>query len=212
MKSIAVLIFLIMAASAPVFGQELIIVDCASPGQASRKSDGIVVYNISDKVPADAALHRDTSVIIIDAPAHFLPGTVGPAIKRAVPPDEIKLMVNEISLEFGIDPSLILAVIQVESNYNVAAVSPVGAMGLMQLMPDTAAALGVKDPWNPRENIWGGVRYLRAQIDRFSSIELALAAYNAGPGAVEKHGGIPPYDETIMYVEAVMSIYLGTRP
>lgn len=126
--------------------------------------------------------------------------------KDIVVPNDIKAIVKEISLDFGLDPKFVLAVIEVESGFNPSAVSPAGAIGLMQLMPETANGLGV-DPWDVRQNIYGGIKYLRFQLDRFNSAELALAAYNAGPGAVIKYGGIPPYKETIFYVDIVMSIY-----
>ncbi len=109
---------------------------------------------------------------------------------------------------YMIDPTLIHLIIEQESNYDPFALSPAGAMGFMQLMPDTAWLLGLEDPWDPAENIEGGVRYLAHQLDRFGSLELALAAYNAGPGAVESWGGIPPYPETTQYVSTITRRYL----
>ncbi|HEY9900109.1 MAG TPA: lytic transglycosylase domain-containing protein [Pantanalinema sp.] len=106
----------------------------------------------------------------------------------------------------SVDPALVRAVIQAESGGDPHAVSPAGARGLMQLMPATARSLGV-DPDDPQQNVAGGTRYLRQMLDRFDSVPEALAAYNAGPGAVEKHGGIPPYAETRHYVERVMDLY-----
>jgi soluble lytic murein transglycosylase-like protein len=105
-------------------------------------------------------------------------------------------------------PSLLEAVAWRESRGRQSAISPKGAIGVMQLMPDTAADLGV-DPRDRLANIEGGARYLRMQLDRFGSVPLALAAYNAGPGAVQRHGGIPPYRETRAYVSAIMA-QLGT--
>ena len=108
----------------------------------------------------------------------------------------------------GLDPDLVRAVIQVESAYRPSAESHKGAMGLMQLMPGTARDLSVFDPWDPSENVRGGTDYLRRLIDQFGGqLELALAGYNAGPLAVERYGGIPPYEETRDYVERVMRLY-----
>ncbi len=107
----------------------------------------------------------------------------------------------------GIDPNLVKAVIKTESGFQKDAVSPKGAMGLMQLMPSTADLLGVDDPMNPRENVVGGVSYLGDMLKKFGDTEKALAAYNAGPGAVKKYNGVPPYKETQDYVEKVKKNY-----
>ena len=114
---------------------------------------------------------------------------------------------NEIARTYNLDPKLLHAIAKVESNYNPRAVSPKGALGVMQLIPSTARLVGVSDPFDPRENIHGGARYLRYLLDRFGDLTLALAAYNAGPKAVEAYGGIPPYAETQRYVRSVLSLY-----
>jgi soluble lytic murein transglycosylase-like protein len=111
--------------------------------------------------------------------------------------------VDRVEQDYGLPQGLVHAVIHQESRGRVNAVSVKGALGLMQLMPGTAAQLGV-NPYDPEQNVRGGARYLRQQIDRFGSIPLALAAYNAGPGAVLRYGGIPPYRETQNYVSTIM--------
>ena len=112
--------------------------------------------------------------------------------------------INEHSRRMGVSADLVRAVIQVESAFNPTAVSTKGAMGLMQLMPATAAELGVHNPFEPDENIRGGVTYLKRLLDRYDQkVELALAAYNAGMGNVEKYGDVPPFKETRNYVKRI---------
>jgi soluble lytic murein transglycosylase-like protein len=112
------------------------------------------------------------------------------------------------SNKYNVEPSLVHAMIQVESNWNYKVVSRSGAIGLMQLMPSTARAMDVKDPLNPEENIEGGIKYLRYLLDRFDGdLILAIAAYNAGPTKVRKYNGIPPIRETRQYVKRVLTIY-----
>ncbi len=113
----------------------------------------------------------------------------------------------EIANEYSLDPALIRAVITAESNWDPFAVSKKGAMGLMQLMPATAQALNVKNPYNPEENIRAGIRYLKYLLDKFNGdLVLAIAAYNAGPSIVERFGRIPPINETLQYVKKVLSL------
>lgn len=121
-------------------------------------------------------------------------------------PKEFESIINSCAVEYGVDKSLVKAVIHAESGYNPSAVSPKGAQGLMQLMPKTAQGLKVTNSFDPQDNIRGGVRYLRFLLDTFKGDEaLALAAYNAGLSKVSRYGGIPPYQETQNYVSKVLS-------
>lgn len=115
---------------------------------------------------------------------------------------------RQIAIEEGVDPDLFGRLVQQESGWDATAGSSKGAYGLAQLMPATAAELGV-DPTDPVQNLRGGARYLRQQLDRFGDPVLALAAYNAGPGNVSKYGGVPPFEETQNYVSSILNNYAG---
>lgn len=130
--------------------------------------------------------------------------------RAALPPSaEIDELIDIHSERARLDPELVRAVIQVESGFSPVALSSKGAMGLMQLMPATADRYAVVDPYSPDENIGAGTIYLRWLLDEFGGeLELALAGYNAGPTAVRQFGGIPPYPETMTYVERVLRVYL----
>lgn len=114
-------------------------------------------------------------------------------------------IIAAVSEAHGVDPMLVKALIQVESNYQPRARSPKGAMGLMQLMPSTAREYKLRNPFDPKANIEAGIKHLKGLIDRFG-VELALAAYNAGEGAVQKFNGVPPYRETRNYVSRILSL------
>jgi soluble lytic murein transglycosylase-like protein len=179
----------------------------------------IAVGLLAAGTPAVAQTYR---LVAPDGTVHFTNTPTDPRYRRqglftgaGAPPPRAPIVTASISAPFateivaaaeryGIPESLIRAVIRVESAFNARAVSRKGARGLMQLMPETAMLLGVRDPFNPRENIDGGVRHLRALMERFNDLPLALAAYNAGEQAVLAYGGIPPYQETRDYVTRVL--------
>ena len=134
-----------------------------------------------------------------------------PAVAEAPPVDQTPRtipyaeLISSMSEAHGVDPNLVRALIQVESGYRPTARSPKGAMGLMQLMPSTAREYKVRNPYDPKANVAAGVKHLKGLIDRWG-VELALAAYNAGEGAVKKFNGIPPYRETRNYVSKILSL------
>lgn len=131
---------------------------------------------------------------------------------RLVAPRRAELLplIDRHARDRGLDPALVRAVVQAESGYDVRAVSNKGAIGLMQLMPATAVELAVASPFDPEENLRGGTHYLRALLERYDGdVTLALAAYNAGPSAVDRYGGVPPYPETLEYLRRVFSLWRG---
>lgn len=122
-------------------------------------------------------------------------------------PERFRSYVTAAARKHNLSESLIYAVMRAESNFNPTAVSPAGAQGLMQLIPSTARLVGVANSFDPQQNIMGGAKYLRMMIDRFGRVDHAVAAYNAGPEAVAKYSGIPPYRETRAYVPKVLKFY-----
>jgi soluble lytic murein transglycosylase-like protein len=141
-------------------------------------------------------------------------GWAAPVLPRAkvgnafAPSPQISHLVEQTASRLQVDPQLVHAIIEVESEYDPKAISRKGAMGLMQLIPETAQRFGVENPFNPKENIEGGVSYLRHLLDHFGGdLSLSLAAYNAGENAVQRYGGIPSFAETRDYVRKVTNIY-----
>lgn len=179
-----------------------------------------LLYQLSSvaTAPADVYVHKDKDGVLTftNVPNH---SGFRRVIRESISPlpgqtyrSNFEDFILSASTRHSIDPDLIRAVIKTESDFNSNARSSKGAMGLMQLMPDTARQHNVLDAYNPLENIEGGVRHLRLLLSRYrGNLELSLAAYNAGINAVERHGGIPPYAETRQYVQRVLRFYDGYR-
>lgn len=142
---------------------------------------------------------RGTAAVQSYAPVGDVGAPPGPGAR-----EDHTAIAHRVSQEHGVNPRLVMAIIAQESGGNARAVSPAGAQGLMQLMPPTAATLGVQDPFDPEQNIRGGVTFLKWLLDKYNGDEtLALAAYNAGPGAVDQYGGVPPFEETQRYIRNI---------
>ena len=190
------------------------------PNAGLKKPGKVVISNDSRSITAYRFFGNIREALVSLRSARVIPTrSYGPALfdarSKATVPLHLSSAIHDAARAHGVDPRLVAAVARRESAFDSKAVSHAGACGVMQLMPATARYLGVSNVFDARENIFGGTRYLRTLLDTFDGdLDLALAAYNAGPGAVEKHRGVPPYRETKAYVAAVRASYersLGTR-
>ncbi len=172
------------------------------------------------------AQRRDGAMVVLSLKGGGEVGVTATELRGVVPDEvldevvpavaggkELAAMATAAARRHSLDPDLVQAVVAVESGFRPDAVSPKGAQGLMQLMPATARSLGVKDSLDPAANLDGGTRHLRALIERYDGdVKRALAAYNAGEGAVARHGGVPPYPETVAYVRKVLERAKAEEP
>lgn len=185
----------------------------------------IVLATATASFSADMFIYKDENGVLLltDNPFHsqasdnfkksFRPGgEINSSGSNVVVVRRYDSYISTSAKKYRLDPNLVRAVVMVESGYDERATSKSGALGLMQLMPKTASQLGVQNCFDPKQNIEGGTKYLRYLIDRFNGdITLALAAYNAGPLNVEKHGTVPPFNETKRYISKIYGIYKGHR-
>lgn len=190
--SLGAFVFLGFLSAAPAFADVFVFKD----------KDGVLTFT-------NAPSHTGYRRVIRESNGEI---TVGPSAAVVGSPTTYDDLIRTTSDRHNVDPELVRAVIKVESDFNSVARSNKGAMGLMQLMPDTARLHNVLDSFNPTENVEGGVRHLRLLLDRFQgNLQLSLAAYNAGMKAVERYNGIPPFNETREYVRRVLSFYQSYR-
>ncbi len=184
-------------------------VNSVSPKNSENLLDSMDVYALSPHA-ARLALPRMIPQSAVEQ--WYTSHTDAPQSRLGIASADWSAIIQRASAATGLDAALIAAVIGVESDFNPHAVSSAGAQGAMQIMPTTQAELGLEDAFDPEQSVEAGSRYLRKQLDRFGSVELALAAYNAGPGAVERYGGVPPFKETQDYVRKVMRLYGRVAP
>ncbi|HEY6308516.1 MAG TPA: lytic transglycosylase domain-containing protein [Candidatus Angelobacter sp.] len=168
--------------------------------QAAQEVDSLMTFR--------GGLSRDFGRTVVGSQP-VIPGAAGQE-RQMVSPEEVDKAIDAAAQRHGVDPNLVRAVVKVESNFNPHAVSRKGAMGLMQLMPYTAKSLNVGNAFDPNQNVDAGVRHLKSLLENYNgNLELSLAAYNAGSGAVNRNRGIPPYAETRDYVKKITDIYRG---
>lgn len=179
------------------------------PGRITISNDGhhITAYRFFGDIRESLFSLRSTRAALHYTP--FGAALFNSSARVTTPmPAYLSSLIADASKQHGVDPRLVAAIAERESAYNPAAVSPAGAGGVMQLMPATARYIGVNNIFDAKENVFGGVRYLRTLLDTFhGDLDLTLAAYNAGPGAVQKYNGVPPYRETRDYVRVVRAKY-----
>src|SRR5690349_1795495 len=185
----------------------------------TRNERGLLYWSVTEQrykpVPsANGSLMRAARSAAAEVRSYLSAGTYrsGPSRYSARPyfvsSEQVNTAIEEAAARHDVDPNLVRAVVKVESNFNAHAVSSKGAMGLMQLMPSTARELNVSNPFDPQQNVDAGVRHLRHLLDSYGGdIRLTLAAYNAGQGAVERHGGVPRFRETQDYVKRITNLY-----
>lgn len=187
-----------------------------APGEARPAAAAVAAPRTMTVAAVSAADRggRQSSAVAPVRHASFHPPSAPVIPDDIVPPapEEWRRLAREAEEIFGLDAGLVLAVIQAESAFDHTAVSPVGAQGAMQIMPHTQEELGLIDPFDPRANVYAGSQYLMHRLQRFGSVELALAAYNAGPGSVEQYGGIPPFPETQEFVRRVLVYWNRNLP
>jgi soluble lytic murein transglycosylase-like protein len=163
---------------------------------------------VTDFVAAAPLTGRNSQMLMNSQP--IAPDMTGLMQGRNISSDSVDKAIDASANRHGVDPNLVRAIIQVESNFNPHAVSRKGAMGLMQLMPTTARSMNVNNAFDPNQNVDAGVRHLKTLLQNYNgNLELSLAAYNAGSGAVNRNGGVPPYRETRDYVKKITSLYNG---
>ncbi len=212
MKMLKVIAVTLLVATSAVAGERPFTASAVS-GAKLKKPGKVVIQNDHRAITAYHFFGNiRESLVSLRSTRTFATRPFGSAIydsrANAKAPAHLATAIQEAAQTHGVDPRLVAAIARRESAFNPNAVSRVGACGVMQLMPATARYLGVTNVFDARQNIFGGTRYLRTLLDTFDGdLDLALAAYNAGPGAVQKYRGVPPYRETQAYVAAVKASY-----